>query len=464
VTNDEHKQDEDSVDPKRGRSDRDKATLGGETVEPRILLSATWFTSDADDVVVGSVDADDIEGFGGADDLSGGDGDDRLRGGDGDDVLDGGAGDDRLEGDAGDDVLRGGEGDDELDGGDGFDTVDYSLSSTGVRVDLGAGGTRALDGADKLIDIEGVIGSAFADTITGSVNDDVIDAGAGDDTIHATQGDDTIDGGSGTDTLDFGKGGSVSIDLTSNAVQNLGVSWGRQTITGVEGAYGSVAGDVFSFGNAADGETYYVDGRSGRDTIDLRGFSSSDVKIDGKTITVALTGDTSFTIYHSNVETIALNDGEVTDAAFDNVAPTLADVATEMTVNEGDKVVLDGSAANDADNDALRYQWQQVGGPAVTLDDASASSPVFQAPEGLSNTDLEFELTVSDGTTRVTTTVVVHVNADDDAPIAEAGAPQTVDEGDLVTLDGAASSDRATRSTSSAASLFGYRVNSGTWS
>ena len=57
----------------------------------------------------------------------------------------------------------------------------------------------------------------------------------------------------------------------------------------------------------------------------------------------------------------------------------------------------------------------------------------------MSNTDITFELRVSDGTNTSVDTVTVHVNADDDAPSADAGSDQTVDENAVVQLSGGGS-------------------------
>ncbi|MFH1747180.1 MAG: hypothetical protein ABIG44_09080, partial [Planctomycetota bacterium] len=78
----------------------------------------------------------------------------------------------------------------------------------------------------------------------------------------------------------------------------------------------------------------------------------------------------------------------------------------------------------------------QTGGPNVTLSDASAANPTFTAPEGLSNSEVTFELHVSDGENTSVDTMSVTINANNDAPTADAGADQTVDEGDVVTLSG----------------------------
>ena len=75
------------------------------------------------------------------------------------------------------------------------------------------------------------------------------------------------------------------------------------------------------------------------------------------------------------------------------------------------------------------------------LDDATSATPTFTAPEGVSNSDVNFEVTVSDGTNASTATIGVRVAANDDAPTADAGSPGAAAEGQVVTLDGSASSD-----------------------
>ena len=124
----------------------------------------------------------------------------------------------------------------------------------------------------------------------------------------------------------------------------------------------------------------------------------------------------------------------------DNDAPT-ADAGVNQTVDEGDRVTLDGRSSSDPEGNGLTYSWIQVSGPTVSLDDPSDSRPRFTAPEGISNTAIEFELVVSDGTSTSTSSVTINVNADNDAPTADAGSNATVQEGDVITLDGGGSSD-----------------------
>ncbi|MFT6082310.1 MAG: Ca2+-binding RTX toxin-like protein, partial [Planctomycetota bacterium] len=81
------KNDKPSNDQHPTKKKRDKPTLGGETVEPRILLSATWLT-----------------GTGGTDNITGGDADD--------DTIDAYTGDDTVLGQGGNDTIDGGTGND----------------------------------------------------------------------------------------------------------------------------------------------------------------------------------------------------------------------------------------------------------------------------------------------------------------------------------------------------------------
>ena len=102
----------------------------------------------------------------------------------------------------------------------------------------------------------------------------------------------------------------------------------------------------------------------------------------------------------------------------DNDAPS-ASSGADQTVNEGDVVSLSGSGT-DPEGRGLTYTWVQTAGPRVVLSDANANAPTFTAPEGLSNSDATFELQVFDGSNTSVDTVTVTINADNDAPSADA--------------------------------------------
>ena len=126
-----------------------------------------------------------------------------------------------------------------------------------------------------------------------------------------------------------------------------------------------------------------------------------------------------------------------------NQAP-IANAGPDQTVNEGALVNLNGSGSSDPNLDPLSFLWTQTAGPAVTLSNPVSTTPTFTAPQVSANTVLTFQLVVNDGllnsspdTVNIT---VLNVNVNQ-PPVANAGPDQTVNEGALVTLNGASSSD-----------------------
>jgi hypothetical protein len=124
-----------------------------------------------------------------------------------------------------------------------------------------------------------------------------------------------------------------------------------------------------------------------------------------------------------------------------NGAPTAA-AGPDQSVVSATPVTLDGSASTDPDGDALTYAWTQTAGPTVTLSDSHAVKPTFTAPTVTATTVLTFSLVVNDShQNSPADTVNVTVTRVNNAPVANAGAAQTVTTGSLVTLDASASSD-----------------------
>ena len=103
---------------------------------------------------------------------------------------------------AADDVLVGTVAADILDGRMGSDTADYSGSTYGVSIDLLNGtASGGVANRDTLISIENLIGTAAADTLAGDMNNNALSGGLGDDTYIHRGGLDTITDTGGTDTL-----------------------------------------------------------------------------------------------------------------------------------------------------------------------------------------------------------------------------------------------------------------------
>jgi hypothetical protein len=118
----------------------------------------------------------------------------------------------------------------------------------------------------------------------------------------------------------------------------------------------------------------------------------------------------------------------------------VADAGADQSVNEGTTVTLDGSASSDPDSDVLTYLWTAPAG--IKLSSSIVDKPTFIAPEVAINTDYTFTLVVNDGSiSSVADQVVITVKQVNKVPVANAGADQSVNEGQTVTLDGSASSD-----------------------
>jgi len=123
--------------------------------------------------------------------------------------------------------------------------------------------------------------------------------------------------------------------------------------------------------------------------------------------------------------------------------PPVANAGPVQTVKGGDSVTLDGSKSTDPDDGIASYAWTQTGGPAVQLSDPAAAKPSFTAPTvGMAGAALTFQLTVTDnhGLT-ATSSCIVNVTWGNQPPVANAGADQTKNDGDTVTLNGSGSTD-----------------------
>jgi hypothetical protein len=132
----------------------------------------------------------------------------------------------------------------------------------------------------------------------------------------------------------------------------------------------------------------------------------------------------------------------IVNVTWSNAPPT-ANAGPNQTVPEGTAVTLDGSGSTDSDDGIATYVWKQIAGPAVTLTTTTPSQAMFIAPNvGQAGTSLTFQLTVTDkGGLQSTATCVVNVTWVNSPPQANAGADQTVYAGNVVVLDGSASSD-----------------------
>jgi hypothetical protein len=208
------------------------------------------------------------------------------------------------------------------------------------------------------------------------------------------------------------------------------------------------------------GDPVTLNGSASRDTNDpVRALAYAWTQISGPAVTLE-NGETTSPSFVSPAApsgglvlafrlTVSNGSLTATDTVTVNVVatnhPPVANAGPLQTVAEGSVVVLDGSASSDEDGDPLTLQWLQISGPIVHLDDTGISNPSFTAPsvsaaEG--TVELKFELVVNDGQAiSGASTVIVRVKNVNDAPVAHAGANQSVNELETVTLDGTLSSD-----------------------
>ena len=201
-------------------------------------------------------------------------------------------------------------------------------------------------------------------------------------------------------------------------------------------------------------------------TVTLDGSASSDANNDtltyswtlatrpeGSTATLALSNAVRPTfqadVPGSYAATLVVNDGQLSSAATTvsitanagNAMP-VAHAGTAQNVKTGTTVTLDGSASSDANGDALTYKWTFAAvpeGSSATLNSTTSSKPSFIAD--VAGTYVA-TLTVNDGRLdSVPTNVAVTASVANAAPVANAGTPQTVVVGSILTLDGSASAD-----------------------
>jgi serine protease len=126
-----------------------------------------------------------------------------------------------------------------------------------------------------------------------------------------------------------------------------------------------------------------------------------------------------------------------------NTPPT-ADPGPDQLVASGDLVTLDGTGSSDSDGVIVSYAWAQMAGPIVELNGAGSSVASFTAPEVESQLILRFQLDVTDSDGAVGSAAVnitVRPDSNNLPPVAVAGADQSANSGDVVTLDGSASFD-----------------------
>lgn len=123
-----------------------------------------------------------------------------------------------------------------------------------------------------------------------------------------------------------------------------------------------------------------------------------------------------------------------------NVMP-VANAGSNISVNEQTAVTINGSGT-DKDGNITSYQWRQISGPAVTLNNSNKATTSFTSPVVTKVESLYFRLTVTDNESGThSDDVLVTVNPVNTLPVAKIVSLSPVNENTSIFLNGSISTD-----------------------
>ena len=251
-------------------------------------------------------------------------------------------------------------------------------------------------------------------------------------------------------------------DLAGNYVLSLVVNDGKKDSAVASVSVTATTANAAPVANAGSNQSVTIGS-----TVTLDGTASSDANNDSLTYKWTLQSKPSNSsatlssltsakptfkadLAGTYVATLVVNDGKAnSDVAVVSVLASLANslpvakAGATQNVVVGTSVTLDGTASTDANGDLLTYKWSLLYKPTGSL--ASLASATSSKPTFTADTVGTFvvSLVVNDGkadSAEVSSTTVI-AEALNAAPVANAGAAQTVLIGATVTLTGAASTD-----------------------
>ena len=205
----------------------------------------------------------------------------------------------------------------------------------------------------------------------------------------------------GTDTASASTTVTITNTASTNQPPTVTVP---ATLTVAEGATGSITATA----SDPDGDTLTYSWSTG--IITATGTTTNAISFTAPQVTA----DTNVTV------TVTVDDGTDTASASTTVTITnstdgggtapVANAGVDQRVETSStgnvNVTLSGSGSG-GDGSTLTYSWSQVGGTSVTLTNASTATATFDAAGVTADTELTFELSVSDGTQSDTDQTVI---------------------------------------------------------
>lgn len=158
----------------------------------------------------------------------------------------------------------------------------------------------------------------------------------------------------------------------------------------------------------------------------------SGARVEGQDVDIELAWDTGSQQFL--IDRI-VGDGE----AKTNQAPT-AEAGGNLTTETGKVVTVTGSG-HDADGHIVSHYWNQVSGPAVTLDNPDQWATSFTAPGQAGTVRLRLQVTDDDGVSDTDDVLVDVIEPPNKAPTVWAGSDRNVDIGSSVSVTGNANDE-----------------------
>ena len=193
------------------------------------------------------------------------------------------------------------------------------------------------------------------------------------------------------------------------------------------------------------------------ETISLSGANSSVAQF---TLTTAYLGGALLELVVTNELGESSSDRVFVNPISEFRVPRASVLARDF-VEPGTEVLLDGSTSSDFDSELLDYQWRQISGPSVDLQNAFQSQAAFLAPDQYQGS-LEFELMVVDELGLIDLQrFLIHVSDGPFPPTADAGPDQYLEPGTQFQLNALLSFDTGTGIQSMSWKLLSQTGNTG---